>query len=161
MLPKRTRLKTFDYVGLYRYFLTFCTHQRQHLFTDDETVDDVYMQIRRAASECAFAIHAYVFMRDHLHLFVEGTDDAADLQRFVKLAKQYSGYQYSRENSKKRLWQPSYFEHTLRDEESTADVLTYIMNNPVRAGYATTWDEYGHMGSETMTMDGIAEVVRS
>ena len=160
MLSKRTRLKTFDYIGLYRYFLTFCTHKRHHAFTSRDTVNDVHAQIVRAARECDFAIHAYVFMRDHLHLLVEATTETADLRRFAKLAKQYSGYEYARK-AKGRLWQPSYFEHVLRDEESTTGVIAYIMNNPIRAGYATAFGEYEHAGSDTTTMKDIAEVLTS
>ena len=38
MLPKRPRLKTFDYIGLYRYFLTFCADRRRPLFTEAQIV---------------------------------------------------------------------------------------------------------------------------
>ena len=159
MLPKRTRLKSFDYLGLHRYFLTFCTHDRQELFTSDEVVNAALRQILRAARQCDFAIHAYVFMRDHVHLLVEGTTDSSDLREFVKLAKQLSGYGYS-QKKKGRLWQPSYFEHVLREGESTTRVISYIMNNPIRAGYATQWGEYRFIGSDTASLDGIAELLR-
>jgi putative transposase len=158
MDQKRPRLKSFDYLGVYRYFLTFCTHSRRPLFTSSETVDDVLAQILRAADRCGFAIHAYVFMHDHVHLLVEGTTDASDLREFVKKAKQFSGYAHAQKR-KDRLWQPSYFDHVLRDEESTARVLAYIMNNPLRAGYSTQWGEYRHIGSATMAMENIAEML--
>lgn len=160
MLPKRPRLKAFDYLGCYRYFLTFCTHQRHHAFICRQTVDDVHAQILRAARECDFAIHAYVFMRDHVHLLVEGTTEAADLRMFARLAKQYSGYEHAQQG-RGRLWQPSYFEHVLRENEDTTAVVAYIMNNPIRAGFARTFGEYAYAGSDTTSMQDIAEVLHA
>jgi putative transposase len=160
MFPKRTRLKTFAYTGCYRYFLTFCTHQRHDAFVCRKTVGDVHAQIVRAAQECGFAIHAYAFMRDHVHLLVEGITEVSDLRLFARLAKQYSGYAHA-QRGMGRLWQPSYFEHILREEEDTTSVIAYIMNNPIRAGYARTFGEYEYAGSDTTSMTDIAEVLRS
>ena len=44
-------LQTFDYVGLHRYFVTFCTDYREKRFVDAQRVDVVCEQILRAASE--------------------------------------------------------------------------------------------------------------
>ena len=99
-------------------------------------------------------------MRDHVHLLVEGTTDASDLCRFVKLARQYSGYAHA-QRGMGRLWQPSYFEHVLREEEDTTSVIAYIMNNPIRAGYVQAFGEYEYAGSDTTSITDIAEMLRS
>jgi hypothetical protein len=41
-------LKTFDYIGPYRYFLTFCTDSRQRVFVTRERVDLVLENPLRA-----------------------------------------------------------------------------------------------------------------
>jgi len=43
-------LKAFDYTGPHRYFLTFCTYSRQHVFVTRERVDLVLLQIERSAN---------------------------------------------------------------------------------------------------------------
>jgi len=48
---KPEHLKTFDYLGLYRYFLTFCTHERRRLFENADAVLSARTQIERAALE--------------------------------------------------------------------------------------------------------------
>jgi hypothetical protein len=48
-------LKTFDYIGLHRYLLTFCTHERQKRFVDEQRVDVVREQMRAATDE-SFAV---------------------------------------------------------------------------------------------------------
>ena len=146
MLPKRPRLKTFDYVGTYRYFLTFCTSHREPAFRSAPIVDLVLTQIMRAANENAFEIVAYCFMPDHAHLLVEAKALNSEMKRFASAAKQYAGFYY-KQKTRKSLWQPSYYEHILRDDEDTWSVARYIVENPLRAGLAKSADEYPFLGS--------------
>ena len=85
-------LRAFDYVGLYRYFLTFCCESRQRAFIESAAVDLALLQIRRAADDEQFAILAYCFMPDHLHLLVEARADASNGLEFIARAKQFSGF---------------------------------------------------------------------
>jgi putative transposase len=139
-------LKGFSYVGLHRYSLTFRTDGRRRVFTDGAAVDLVVQQLLRAASEQKFSVIAYCFMPDHLHLLIEGTSDNSDGRRFIKAFKQYSGYYYSQARNE-TLWQRYGFEHVLRDDELTVEVVRYILGNPVRAGLARTVEEYPYVGS--------------
>src|SRR2546430_5231707 len=89
-------LKTFDYHGRYRYFLTWCTNRRTPLFTTRRHVDLVYGQILRGAGEEGAAILAYCFMPDHLHLLIEMRAEVSDCLRFISRAKQFSGFHFQR-----------------------------------------------------------------
>ena len=139
-------LEGFSYVGFHRYSLTFCTDGRRRVFTDAAAVELVVQQLVRAAREQKFSVIAYCFMPDHLHLLVEGTSDNSDGRRFIKAFKQYSGYYYSQERHG-TLWQRYGFEHVLRDDEVTVEVVKYILGNPIRAGLAATVEEYPFVGS--------------
>jgi REP-associated tyrosine transposase len=151
-------LTSFDYLGLYRYFLTFCVNGRREVFIDDAVVSIVRQQILRAASENRFAILAYCFMPDHLHLLVEGESDDADCRRFIKSSKQYSGFYYSNAY-RQRLWQRYGYERVLRNDEATLDVARYILDNPLRAGIVRDVREYRFVGSEKYTVAEILEGV--
>src|SRR5215831_10187069 len=85
-------LKTFDYIGFQRYFLTFCTKDRERVFGSREPVDLVRSQILRAAEDEQFAIVVDCFMPDHVHLLAEGVSESADGLRFIARAKQFSGF---------------------------------------------------------------------
>ena len=152
MYKQRPRLHTFGYTGFHRYFLTFCTHARHKIFTNPEMVGCARRQIMSAAHAQAFAIIAYVFMPDHLHLLVEGKRDDADLKSFAHLAKQKSGYAHAR-SYHRRLWQPSYYDRVIRDDEETWDVIRYIVMNPVRAGIVKDFRLYPFLGSAVMERD--------
>ena len=160
MRPKRPRLQCFGYTGFYRYFLTFCTHFRWKVFTNPRTVALVREQILSAARAKQFAILAYVFMPDHVHLLVEGKTDDADLKGFASLAKQKSAFAYSR-SYRLRLWQPSYHDRVIRDEECTWDVIRYIIDNPLRAGLVRDITAYPFLGSSVFDRDSLIEELLS
>jgi putative transposase len=111
-------LTGFDYRGCRRYFLTFCTSERRPVFVSTDRVDTALTQILRAAQDQRFAINAYCFMPDHLHLLVEGQDDDSDCRRLIKHAKQFSGFHYKKKYGE-GLWQRYGYERTLRGADAT------------------------------------------
>jgi len=151
-------LKSFDYVGLHRYFLTFCTHDRQKHFLDRSRVDAALVHILRAGKDEGFVIVAYCFMPDHLHLLVEACSESSDCLRFIKRAKQFSGFHYFREFGQ-RLWQRYGFERTLREEDATLPVARYILENPVRAKLVQNPEEYPFSGSTTHTLSEVLTAI--
>jgi putative transposase len=156
---KPEHLKTFDYLGLHQYFLTFCTYQRRRLFVTPEHVLVVRTQIERAAIEQGFALIAYCYMPDHVHLIVEGRFENSDCRRFIARAKQYSGFQY-RAAFGERLWQRYGFERTLRSDEATLSVVRYIFENPLRAGLVRRLEDYAFLGSSVYTLDDVREALQ-
>ena len=46
-----------------------------------------------------------------------------------------------------KLWQPSYYDHVLRNEDDTLATARYIFENPVRKNLVTHYREYQFMGS--------------
>lgn len=152
-------LSAFDYKGAHRYFLTFCTWERARHFTDSRHVAIVSEQFQCASGEESFAVVAYCFMPDHVHLLVAGESDDADLKRFSKLAKQYSGF-YFRRSTGLALWQRSGFERSLRSEETTAAVVRWVVANPVRAGLVKAPTEYPFWGSFAYTREALLEFVQ-
>jgi putative transposase len=159
MLRKRPRLNPALYVGLQRYFLTFCTSDRREWFTERDGVDLVHDQILRCAADFDVAVIAYCYMPDHLHLLVEACSERSDATRFVHQAKQRSGHAFSKQYGK-RLWQPSYYDHVLRDDEASISVTRYIFENPVVAGLAVSPSEYPFLGSDRFTIEGVLEAVQ-
>ena len=148
----------FDYLGLHRYSLTFCTYNRAHHFTDNSRVDLVLEQIVRSATENEFGIFAYCFMPDHVHLLVEGLSDRSHAVTFIDRAKQYSGY-YFKQAFGTRLWQRYGFEHTLRDDEIALSVARYILDNRIRARLIQRVQDYPFCGSLMHPLEHILEAV--
>jgi putative transposase len=149
-----TRVPHFPYTGIQRYFLTLCTENRRRVFVCEPTVSAALEHFRQSAARHGFANLAYCFMPDHLHLLFEACREDANLCPCVSDAKQRSGFAFRR-SAAYRLWQTGYYDHVLRDEESVFAVVRYILENPVRAGFASRLGEYKFCGSDVYSMDEI------
>jgi REP element-mobilizing transposase RayT len=97
-------------------------------------------------------------MKDHIHGLFEGLAEDCVFTKFVAMFKQRSGYLVSANHSRK-LWQDGYFDHVLRVEEATLDVIAYILMNPVRAGYCSDPREYPFLGSSAYSIDDLCDAV--
>ena len=103
------------------------------------------------AERCGFDITAYCFMPDHVHLLVQGLSDHADLKEFVKRSKQTSGFRY-KQATNRPLRQPSYYDHALRDDETSVWTIAYILRNPIVAGLVERCEDYPFLGSGSGTL---------
>jgi REP-associated tyrosine transposase len=122
-------------------------------------VDVVLEQILRSATDTGFAVVAYCFMPDHVHLLVEAQSEASDCRQFIKRAKQFSGY-YFKQKFGVRLWQRYGFEHVLRDDEPTLGVARYTLENPVRGGLVQRVEDYPFAGSAVYPLAEILAAVQ-
>ena len=113
-------------------------------------------QISQSALLFDIVVIAYCFMPDHVHLLIEGCSEGADAAAFVHQAKQRSGYAFAREGEGP-LWQPSYYDRVLRDDEASLAVARYIFDNPVKAGLVKSPGDYAFSGSNRFTLEQILE----
>jgi len=143
--PTSPRLAGFSYRGPYRYFITIRTSGGRRVFTGDWPYAETTVILSRAAADSGFDVLSYCFMPDHLHLLVEGNEEA-DLIKFVREFKHRTAYNYKKATGT-GLWQRSFYDRILRGGEGTEAVARYIWNNPVRKGIAASAVEYPFIGS--------------
>jgi hypothetical protein len=84
--------------------------------------------------------------------------DDSDLKTFVARAKQFSGFVFANAAGT-RLWQRYGYERVLRTEESTADLVRYIIANPIRAGLAVDVRDYAFWGSFVYSREELLECI--
>ena len=144
-MSRPARVAGFSYQGFQRYFVTLCTHRRTQVFVTSGVVDTVLAQILRSASALRFVVVAYCFMPDHVHLLIEGVDEAADFKSLVSICKQKTGFVYRRRIGRS-LWQTGYHERVLRNADETSRIVRYILLNPVRAGFVDDPRDYPWSG---------------
>jgi putative transposase len=159
-MARPLRVVGFSYVGVHRYFLTFCTYDRQEIFRTLDIVIRALEQICRTARDSKFTVLAYCAMPDHVHLLVEGNDDGSDLRRFVRRAKQGTAQVHAARHGG-RLWQEGYYERVLRPDDDSLTVARYIVGNPVRAGLVQSPADYPLLGSDVWSRDQLIEGVTS
>jgi REP element-mobilizing transposase RayT len=83
-------------------------------------------------------------MPDHVHLFVCGGHEFSLAEWMKGLKRAISNALAPTEGRMK--WQPGFFDHLLRNDESYSQKWNYVRENPVRAGLVATADEWPHAG---------------
>jgi putative transposase len=145
-------LRNFDYIGMHYCSLTWCCYLRQTLFTQRDRVHLVRGQILRACEEAEIEIIVDCYMPDHLHQLIHGRSPTADGRKFIRKAKQYSGFHFAQQ-FEARLWQRFGQDRVLWNDRDIQRVVRYIIENPVRAGLAQRAQDYPFIGSHTHTLE--------
>lgn len=92
-------------------------------------------------------LHVAVIMPEHVHMLLTPLRDAAGwpipLSKILQAIKGASAYRVNRLSGRTGpLWQDESFDHVLRSDESFADKVEYIRQNPVRRGLARIPEDY-------------------
>lgn len=143
---KRVRLKEFSYRGCYRYFVTIVTDRKKKIFVSKEIVEQILRILKDLSTTYQFVIWVYCFMPDHFHVLIEGKSLNSDMKNLILRFKQKSAYEFKK-LYKERLWQENYYEHILRRNEDTQEVVRYILENPLRKGLVKDILDYPYAGS--------------
>jgi REP element-mobilizing transposase RayT len=149
---KHIHLKGFHYSSNeYVFFITICTAEKKPYFSNHNICKAILSELdyRRAKKE--IKLFCYCIMPDHLHMLISleenftkrnGAFGERTLQNWVSAFKRYTsriGRQMYKINS---LWQRNFYDHIVRSNESLLEICQYILNNPVRKGMVSTWEEY-------------------
>lgn len=140
------RLPREDYAGNRLYFLTICCRDRRPYFREAAVVTSQLQLLQETSAKMEFAVHAYCFMPDHLHLLAEGLSPRSNLLDFAARFKQLSGYRH-RQVHGTPFWQRKYYDHVLRRDDAIHDIAWYIWMNPVRKGLVEEPRDYPFSGS--------------
>lgn len=152
--PKRklTRLSEYDYSAPGTYFITICTHGKNHLFgrilTDHST--EPYMRYS-AIGEIAkkhlidmeshydnIKIDNWVIMPNHIHLLIQITerinpfptihyDIPNTVGKYKAAVTRNVGNAFIHSG---KLWQSSFYDHIVRNDQDYQEICRYINGNP-------------------------------
>ena len=142
-LPDRkpTRIPNYDYSTPNYYFVTICTYKKQCLFGTVEHLNG-YGQI---AAELLLKIPAhfphasidkFVVMPNHIHaiIILRETPEKSkhSLSVILGLYKASVTKELHHSLPDKKIWQKSYFDRIIRNEEGYRNARKYIDENPIR-----------------------------
>jgi putative transposase len=100
-------------------------------------------------------------MPDHVHFFCRPELRARELSQFIGAWKSWtnrrihalSGPRSATAATATALWQREFFHHVLGSNESDTEKWNYVFDNPVRAGLASTTQEWKYAGEiETLML---------
>jgi putative transposase len=82
---------------------------------------------------------------DHVHFSVRGGPEFV-LKNWMAGLKRAMTVAAKTNPEGAALWQPGFFDHILRNDESYSVKWNYVRENPVRHGLVDTWDEWPYQG---------------
>jgi putative transposase len=140
------------------YFITASAYMHQNLFQRAETAELLLATIVRNRGKGEFLLHEFVIMPNHMHLLLTVDDDHA-VGRAVQLIKGGFSHALGQTGLKlKAVWQPSYYEHRVRDEGEYERMRHYIHENPVRRHLAGAAENYPFSSARTgISLDEVPE----
>jgi len=86
----------------------------------------------------------YLFMPDHVHFFcAPGVMHPESVKKWSRYWKRISGIRHS---EIKHQWQTDVWDTQMRDYSHYEEKLSYVRQNPVRAGLVSAWEEWPFRG---------------
>ena len=151
-IRRTNRLKNYDYNQIGGYFISICSKDKQKIFGSvvGDGVLDVptceLSEIGKIVNICIdniknlytdVCIEKYVIMPNHIHMIIQVTNSNgssrtptptnASIPRLISTFKRYTNKECG-----VSLWQRSYYDHIIRNEEDHVRIWEYIDNNPAR-----------------------------
>ena len=127
------------------HFLTFCTYHRWVL---PEQVRSLVLDSCRHDDGAKIELQIAVVMPDHVHMIFtplvnEQRTEIVSLAEIMDAIKGASAHKINQALGRKgRVWQPESFDHVLRSSENLDQKIQYLLDNPVRRGLVSQWQEY-------------------
>ena len=150
-LPKRKpiRIADYDYSTPGAYFITVCTANREKLFWNVVGADIIRPQnlplsaagkiteqgiLQMAERYENVVVDKYCIMPDHIHLLLRIESDmngrmisAPTVSTVVGSMKRWVARQIGRP-----IWQKSFYDHGVRNQQDYNEIWEYIENNPLK-----------------------------
>ena len=150
-LPKRKpiRVEDYDYSAPGAYFITICTANRENLFWNSVGADIIRPEniplspsgtvaeqgiLQISSHYKNIFVDKYCVMPDHIHMIlrIEANIDgriisAPTVSTVVGSLKRWVSKQVGRP-----IWQKSFYDHGIRNEQDYNEIWEYIENNPLK-----------------------------
>lgn len=117
-------------------------NNRQPCFGGTEDFAAYAHWLREAADRFGVAIHAWVFMTNHVHLLVTPSIDNAISRMMQNLGRRYVRYFNHVHHRSGTLWEGRFKACLVQDTEYLLHCYRYIELNPVRAGIVSDPADY-------------------
>jgi putative transposase len=139
------------------YFFTLVCWQRKRIFSNACTVDLLRSAFRTTMQNRPFDLEAIVVLPDHLHCIWRLPENDHDFSGRWREVKKFVTRRLSSNlhMAEKRVWQPRFWEHLIRDEQDWERHLDYIHYNPVKHGLVNSPGDWPHTSFHAAVRQGL------
>ena len=90
-----------------------------------------------------FQLVAYCVMPNHVHVVLTLANDDCSLLRSLQRFKSYTALQANRLLHRQgQFWQRESYDHLIRDATEMTRIISYVLENPVKAGLTNDWQTW-------------------
>ncbi len=137
---KRIRLSPEAYADRSATFhLVIHTHPKVSRLSS-AVLDAVWTTVVEQRDADRVQLFAACLMPDHLHLIAKSAN--LNLLRFIDAWKAWSTRRAWAAGHIGLLWQPSFWDRTIRNFEDFVETRAYVLSNPVAAGLVAEFDDW-------------------
>jgi len=130
-MRRSRRLPDYDYSSNGAYFITIATFDRRPILVD-EAKAIVDSELHALPDRFpGLSIDIAMIMPDHLHTILILSESKAAIPRIVQAFKSLTTRKVKAAFSTDRVWQRSYYDRVIRNEQELQAVRDYIQSNPV------------------------------
>ena len=143
---KRIRLPASAYLDPDRFWhVTISTENRAaRVFADAGFAREAVAMIAERCRVRGAILEIYCLMPDHAHLLVRVERDG--LVQVMADVKSLTTRLWWKHGGEGVLWQRSFYDRGIRTEREYDEAVTYIIENPIRAGLVEDWRDYPFIG---------------
>ena len=131
------RCKGYDYKTPNYYFVTMCTHEKKWLFGTPGKCNACgniahagLMEINRHFS--SVHVDRFVVMPNHVHAIIILSDTSVHLSTVISQYKSFVTKTIHADDPAVCVWQTSYYDHVIRNQQSYEKIWNYIDTNPAK-----------------------------
>jgi putative transposase len=146
---KRIRLERDVYAvpGLV-WHVTVDAANRRPNFANDQVASFVTSTLSERCRIAGADLLLYCLMPEHIHAIIAiGRDDQISILRAVK---SLSGRWWKAQGHDGDLWQRSFYDRGIRNEEQMDAAIKYVLDNPIDEGLVSDWTDYPWIGGSLL-----------
>ncbi len=107
-------------------------------------IDVLRASWHQARTRVPHEVLAVVVLPEHLHAVIRMGDGTADYSRLWQDIKKGFTRRLTPQGGAVSLWQPRFWEHTIRDQRDLQAHVDYVHFNPVKHGWVTRVADWPH-----------------
>jgi putative transposase len=131
-----------------RYFAKFDTYLHQCLnnvqWLGVEAVAEVLAEALHYRDVKYYQLHAFCIMPNHVHILLTSIIHQEGFFRVLQSLKRHTARKSNEllDMTGNAFWGEESYDHVVRDDEEFVRIIDYIVQNPVKAGLVSKWEEW-------------------
>ena len=124
------------------FLITLCSENKLPILVEEPVRPVLLKLLQDQAAAKNGPVHAFVVMPDHLHILFASEKD---MVQWVAWFKARVTFFAKKAGMKQQIWQKSFHDHGVRLPDKVEEIIKYMRENPVKAGFVEREEDWPWM----------------